>query len=72
MLDDSELIFSLDEDHVENNVASDNANRTCLGNLTNLSTIQNLVQKPRQRSPLRSRMFMNNRHKHVRILLNVI
>ncbi|XP_071640391.1 uncharacterized protein [Temnothorax longispinosus] len=30
--DDSDMIFSLDEDHLENNVTSDNATRTCIEN----------------------------------------
>lgn len=59
------MIFSLDEDHLENNATSDNATRTCIGNPTILSTAP--VQKPRPRSPLRLKSFTTHRRKHVRI-----
>ncbi|XP_011685884.1 PREDICTED: C2 domain-containing protein 5 [Wasmannia auropunctata] len=61
--DDSDMIFSLDEDHLENNVTSDNATRTCVGNLATLSGTP--VQKPRPRSPLRLKSFTTHRRKHV-------
>lgn len=61
--DDSDMIFSLDEDHLEN-VTSDNATRTCVGNPATLSGTP--VQKPRPRSPLRLKSF-THRRKHVRI-----
>ncbi|EFN71921.1 Uncharacterized protein KIAA0528-like protein [Camponotus floridanus] len=61
--DDSDMIFSLDEDHLENNATSDNATRTCIGNPTILSTVP--VQKPRPRSPLRLKSFTTHRRKHV-------
>lgn len=61
--DDSDMIFSLDEDHLENNATSDNATRTCIGNPTILSTAP--VQKPRPRSPLRLKSFTTHRRKHV-------
>ncbi|XP_029678997.1 C2 domain-containing protein 5 isoform X1 [Formica exsecta] len=60
--DDSDMIFSLDEDHLENNAISDNATRTCIGNPTILSAAP--VQKPRPRSPLRLKSF-THRRKHV-------
>ena len=60
------MIFSLDEDHLENNVISDNATRTCTGNPTLSGTP---VQKPRPRSPLRIKSFTSHRRKHVRIFL---
>lgn len=59
------MIFSLDEDHIENNVTSDNATRTCIGNPTTLNSTP--VQKPRPRSPLRLKSFTIHRRKHVRI-----
>jgi len=62
--DDTDMIFSLDEDHLENNV-SDNATRTCIGNSAILSNVP--VQKPRSRSPLRSKIFTTSRRKHVSI-----
>lgn len=65
MPDDGDMIFSLDEDHLENNATSDNAIRTCIGNPINLSTAS--VQKPRPRSPLRLKSFTTHRRKHVRI-----
>lgn len=60
--DDSDMIFSLDEDHLENNVIFDNATRTCAGNPTLSGTP---VQKPRPRSPLRIKSFTSHRRKHV-------
>ncbi|XP_018404000.1 PREDICTED: C2 domain-containing protein 5 [Cyphomyrmex costatus] len=60
--DDSDMIFSLDEDHLENNVTSDNATRTCAGNPAFSGTP---VQKPRPRSPLRVKSFTSHRRKHV-------
>ncbi|KYN37705.1 hypothetical protein ALC56_07904 [Trachymyrmex septentrionalis] len=60
--DDSDMIFSLDEDHLENNVISENATRTCAGNPTLSGTP---VQKPRPRSPLRIKSFTSHRRKHV-------
>lgn len=64
LLDDSDMIFSLDEDHLENNIISD-ATRTCVGNPATLSGTP--VQKPRPRSPLRIKSFTSHRRKHVRI-----
>ncbi|XP_011869811.1 PREDICTED: C2 domain-containing protein 5 [Vollenhovia emeryi] len=61
--DDSDMIFSLDEDHIENSVPSDNATRTCVGNPATLSSTP--VQKPRPRSPLRLKSFTTHRRKHV-------
>ncbi|XP_014469689.1 PREDICTED: C2 domain-containing protein 5 isoform X1 [Dinoponera quadriceps] len=61
--DDSDMIFSLDEDHVDNNVASDNAVRTCVGSFAVSNSVS--MQKPRPRSPLRSKTFATHRHKHV-------
>ncbi|KYM79698.1 hypothetical protein ALC53_09869 [Atta colombica] len=61
-LNDSDMIFSLDEDHLENNVISDNATRTCTGNPTLSGTP---VQKPRPRSPLRIKSFTSHRRKHM-------
>lgn len=61
------MIFSLDEDHLENNAISDNMTRTCIGNPTILSAAP--VQKPRPRSPLRLKSFTTHRRKHVRIFL---
>ncbi|KMQ92062.1 c2 domain-containing protein 5-like isoform x4 protein [Lasius niger] len=61
--DDSDMIFSLDEDHLENNAISDNITRTCIGNPTILSAAP--VQKPRPRSPLRLKSFTTHRRKHV-------
>lgn len=61
--DDSDMIFSLDEDHVENNAISDNVTRTCV-NPTILNAAA--VQKPRPRSPLRLKSFTTHRRKHVR------
>lgn len=60
--DDSDMIFSLDEDHVENNAISDNVTRTCV-NPTILNAAA--VQKPRPRSPLRLKSFTTHRRKHV-------
>ncbi|XP_012536036.2 C2 domain-containing protein 5 [Monomorium pharaonis] len=60
--DDSDMIFSLDEDHLENNI-SDSATRTCIGNPATLSSTP--VQKPRPRSPLRLKSFTTHRRKHV-------
>lgn len=65
--EDSDMIFSLDEDHLENNVISDNATRTCAGNPTLSGTP--VIQKPRPRSPLRIKSFTSHRRKHVRIFL---
>lgn len=63
------MIFSLDEDHLENNIISD-ATRTCVGNPATLSGTP--VQKPRSRSPLRIKSFTTHRRKHVRIFpLNI-
>jgi len=60
------MIFSLDEDHLENNItSSDNATRTCVGNSATLSGTP--IQKPRPRSPLRLKSFTTHRRKHVRI-----
>ncbi|XP_071639283.1 C2 domain-containing protein 5 isoform X1 [Temnothorax longispinosus] len=61
--DDSDMIFSLDEDHLENNVTSDNATRTCIGNPATLSGTP--IQKQRPRSPLRLKSFATHRRKHV-------
>ncbi|XP_071574192.1 C2 domain-containing protein 5 isoform X2 [Temnothorax nylanderi] len=61
--DDSDMIFSLDEDHLENNVTSDNATRTCIGNPATLSGTP--IQKQRPRSPLRLKSFTTHRRKHV-------
>ncbi|KAL0117798.1 hypothetical protein PUN28_008888 [Cardiocondyla obscurior] len=61
--DDSDMIFSLDEDHIENNVTSDNISRTCIGNPITLSSIP--LQKPRPRSPLRVKSFTTHRRKYV-------
>jgi len=64
------MIFSLDEDHLENNVASDNATRICIGNPATLTNIP--VQKSRPRSPLRSKIFTTSRRKHASIFsLNI-
>ncbi|XP_050454460.1 C2 domain-containing protein 5 isoform X2 [Cataglyphis hispanica] len=60
--DDSDMIFSLDEDHLENNAASDNATRICIGNPTILNAAS--IQKPRPRSPLRLKSS-THRRKHV-------
>ncbi|XP_020286342.1 C2 domain-containing protein 5 isoform X2 [Pseudomyrmex gracilis] len=61
--DDSDMIFSLDEDHLENNAATENPTRNCIGNSATLSSV--LIQKPRPRSPLRLKSFTTHRHKHV-------
>ncbi|XP_072761963.1 C2 domain-containing protein 5 [Anoplolepis gracilipes] len=61
--DDSDMIFSLDEDHQENNATFDNATRTCIINPTILNTAS--IQKPRPRSPLRLKSFTTHRRKHV-------
>ncbi|KAL6260982.1 hypothetical protein P5V15_008509 [Pogonomyrmex californicus] len=61
--DDSDMIFSLDEDHLENNVTCDNATRVSTGNPATLSGVP--VQKPRPRSPLRLKSFTTHRRKHV-------
>lgn len=60
------MIFSLDEDHLENNAASDNATRICIGNPTILNAAS--IQKPRPRSPLRLKSS-THRRKHVRAFL---
>ncbi|EZA55949.1 hypothetical protein X777_03634 [Ooceraea biroi] len=61
--DDSDMIFSLDEDHLENNTVSDNTTRTCIGNPATLNSVP--IQKPRPRSPLRSKILATHRRKHV-------
>ncbi|XP_011149012.1 C2 domain-containing protein 5 isoform X1 [Harpegnathos saltator] len=61
--DDSDMIFSLDEDHVDTNIISDNPVRTCTGSSAVLNNIS--MQKPRPRSPLRSKTFTAHRHKYV-------
>lgn len=61
------MIFSLDEDHLENNATTENAPRNCVGNSATLSSV--LIQKPRPRSPLRLKSFTTHRHKHVRTFL---
>ncbi|XP_024882398.1 uncharacterized protein LOC112461396 [Temnothorax curvispinosus] len=57
--DNSDIQFSLDEDHLENNVTSDNATRTCIGNPATLSGTP--IQKQRPRLPLCLTSFTTHR-----------
>lgn len=59
-LDDSDMIFNLDVDHAElssDNVSSSNLNSTTLVHAPSL--------RSRARSPLRSKVYITRRHKHV-------
>ncbi|KAK9294842.1 hypothetical protein QLX08_010657 [Tetragonisca angustula] len=58
--DDSDMIFNLDVDHAElssDNVSSSNLNSTTLVHVPSL--------RSRTRSPLRSKVYITRRHKHV-------
>ncbi|CAK9799317.1 C2 domain-containing protein 5 [Anthophora quadrimaculata] len=58
--DDSDMIFNLDVDHTE--VSSDNTSNS---NLNSVTLVHAPSLKSRTRSPLRTKIHMQHRHKHV-------
>ncbi|XP_078046490.1 uncharacterized protein LOC144474946 isoform X1 [Augochlora pura] len=59
--DDSDMIFNLDVDHAE--ISSDNASSIATVNSSNL--VNTVGLKSRTRSPLRSKIHITHKHKHV-------
>ncbi|XP_024947797.1 uncharacterized protein LOC107274679 isoform X2 [Cephus cinctus] len=67
-LDDSDMIFSLDEDHSESAASGSDATQstsTTFPSISSTLTTATSAQKSRPRSPLRTKSYMVHKHKHV-------
>ncbi|XP_043670718.1 C2 domain-containing protein 5 isoform X1 [Vespula pensylvanica] len=61
--DEHEMIFNLEEDHIEAPAVSDNTSNIRTANSSTLTILSG--RKSRPRSPLRSKIHTTHRHKHV-------
>lgn len=64
-IDEHEMIFNLEDDHIEAPAVSDNTSNIRTANSSTLTILSG--RKSRPRSPLRSKIHTTHRHKHVSV-----